>query len=162
MLDEIHGAHLGENNSICFARDYVFCSSMTAQIKDKGSSCPIFNAFRNQQQRESLHPHDILGLPWQIVGTDLVENAFYSKYFEIQLIHQKTATSVINNLKKIFARFGIQGEVVSDNGSQYSNTRNLFDSSHEFKEFAQEWAFHPTTSSLERTFGVNKLCSLGP
>ena len=63
---------------------------------------PIFkkplNAFRNQQQRESLHPHNIPGIPWQIVGTDLFEFAghtyllvtdFYSKYFEIELLHQK-------------------------------------------------------------------------
>ena len=31
------------------------------------------NAFRNQQQRETLHPHDIPGLPWQVVGTNLFE-----------------------------------------------------------------------------------------
>ena len=76
-------------------------------------------------------------------------NDFYSKYFEIELLHQKTAICVINNLKKTFARFGISDEVVSDNSSQYSNTRNLFDSTHEFKEFAQEWGFHHTTSSPE-------------
>ena len=37
----------------------------------KVSSCAMCNAFRNQQQRETLHPHDIPGLPWQVVGTDL-------------------------------------------------------------------------------------------
>ena len=26
------------------------------------------NAFRNRQQKETLHPHDIPGLPWQVVG----------------------------------------------------------------------------------------------
>ena len=72
---------------------------MTAQIKDKVQSCSICNAFRNRQHRESLHPHDIPGLPWQVVGTDLFEYAghtylivtdFYSKYFEIELLHQDT------------------------------------------------------------------------
>ena len=48
VLDEIHGAHLGENKSICFVRDCVFWPSMTAQIKGKVSSCPICNAFRNK------------------------------------------------------------------------------------------------------------------
>ena len=52
-------------------------------------------------------------------------------------------------MKKIFARLGIPDEIVSDNGSQYSNTRNLFDSTHEFKEFAQEWGSHHTRSSPE-------------
>ena len=63
VLDEIHRAHSGQNKSICFATNYVFWPSMTAQIKDKVSRCPICNAFRNQQQRESLHPHYIPGLP---------------------------------------------------------------------------------------------------
>ena len=72
-----------------------------------------------------------------------------TKYFEMELLHQKTATCVINNLKKIFLRFGIPDEVLNDNGSQYSNTRNSFDSTHEFKEFAQQWGFHHTTSLPE-------------
>ena len=158
VLDEIHGAHLGESKSLSFARDYVFWSSMTSQIKDRVSSCSICNAFRNRQQRESLHPHEIPGLPWQVVGTDLFEYAgqtyllvtdFYSKYFEIELLRQNTASCVINNLKKIFARFGVPDEVVSDNGSQYSNTRNLFNCTHEFKQFSEEWGFRHTTSSPE-------------
>ena len=107
VLDEIHGAHMGESKSLSFARDfYVFCPSMTAQIKDRVSSCSICNAFRNRQQREPLHPHDIPGLPWQVVGTDLFEYAgqtyvlvtdFYSKYFEIELLRQNTAHCLINS-----------------------------------------------------------------
>ena len=116
------------------------------------------NAFRNQQQRETLHPHDIPGLPWQVVGTDLFQYGgqtyllvtdFYSKYFEIELIRQNTAICVINNLKKIFARFGIPEKVVSDNGLQYSNTKNVFSNNHEFKKFAEEWVLSHTTSSPE-------------
>ena len=158
VLEDIHGAHLGVTKSLSFARDYVFWPSMTAHIKDKVSSCAICNAFRNQQQRESLHPHEIPGLPWQVVGTDIFQYGgysyllvtdFYSKYFEIELLRQNSATCVINNLKKIFARFGIPAEVVSDNGSQYSNTRNLFNSTHEFKRFAEDWGFRHTTSSPE-------------
>ena len=158
VLDEIHGAHMGESKSLSFARDYVFWPSMTAQIKDRVSSCSICNAFRNRQQRESLHPHEIPGLPWQVVGTDLFDYAgqiyllvtdFYSKYFEIEVLRQNTARCVINNLKKIFARFGVSDEVVSDNGSQYSNTRNLFSTTHGFKQFAEEWGFRHTTSSPE-------------
>ena len=131
---------------------------MTAQIKDKVISCSICNTFRNRQQRESLHSHDIAGIPWQVAGTDLFEYAgqtylfvtdFDSKYFEIELLRQSTATCVINNLKKIFARFGIPDEIVSDNGSQYSNTRNLFDSTHGFKQFAEDFGFRHTTSSSE-------------
>ena len=131
---------------------------MTAQIKDKVKSCSVCNSFRNQQQKETLHPHEIPDLPWQIVGTDIFQfqgqqyllvTDFHSKYFEIELLRQSTASCVINNLKKIFARFGIPEKVVSDNGSQYSNTRNVFGDSHEFKKFAKSWGFQHITSSSE-------------
>ena len=156
VLDEIHGALMGESKSLSYARDYVFWPGMSAQVKDRVRSCGICNAFRNQQQKESLKLHDIPGLPWQTVGTDLfdygghtylVVTDFYSKYLEVELIRQNTATCLINNLKKIFARYGIPAEVISDNGSQYSNTRNLFDSTHQFKLFAKEWGFKHTTNS---------------
>lgn len=48
-------------------------------------------------------------------------------------------------MKKIFARYGIPQEEVSDNGSRYTNTRSI----HQFKEFAREWGFQHTTSSPE-------------
>ena len=50
---------------------------------------------------------------------------------------------------KIFARFGIPEKVVSDNGLQYSNTKNVFSNNHEFKKFAEEWVFSHTKSSPE-------------
>ena len=158
MLDGIHGAHKGESKSLSFARDYVFWPAMTYQVKDRVRACGICNAFRNQQQKETLKPHQIPGLPWEIVGTGpfefgghtyVVVTDFYSIYFEPELLRQNTATCLINNMKKVFARYGIPQQVVSDNGSQYANTRNLLDSTHQFKEFAREWGFRHTTSSPE-------------
>ena len=89
-----------------------------------------------------------------MVGTNLFEYGgqtyllvtdFYSKYFEIELLCQNTTICVINNLTKIFARFGILEKVVSDNGY----TKNVFSNNHEFKKFAEEWVFSHTTSSPE-------------
>ena len=137
VLDEIHGAHMGESKSLSFARDYILIwPGMSAQVKDRVRSCGICNAFRNQQQKETLKSHDVPGLPWQTVGTghDLFEYGghtyvvvtdFYSKFFELELLRRNTATCLINNLKNVFARYGIPEEVISDNGSQHSNTRNL-------------------------------------
>lgn len=107
--------------------------------------------------RETLHPNDFAGLPWQVFGTELFEFSgqmyllvtdFYSKYFKIDLLCQNTAVCVIKNLKKIFARFGIPEKVASDNRPQHSNTRHLLSRNHELKKFA-DWAFSHTTSSAE-------------
>ncbi|KAK2554923.1 Uncharacterized protein P5673_023606 [Acropora cervicornis] len=73
---------------------------------------------------------------------------FQGRYFRIELLRQNTAICVINNLKKIFARFGIPEKVASDNRPQHSNTRHLLSRNHEFKKFA-DWAFSHTTSSAE-------------
>jgi hypothetical protein len=51
--------------------------------------------------------------------------------------------------EKFFCKVGIPEKVISDNGPQYSNTCNLFDSNHEFKQFAKEWGFQHVTSSPE-------------
>lgn len=37
---------------------------------------------------------------------------FYSKYFKIELLRHNTASCVINNLEKMFARFGVPDKVV--------------------------------------------------
>ena len=107
--------------------------------------------FHNRQQRETLHPHDIPGLPWQVVGTDLFEYGgqtyllvtdFYSKYFEIEQLCQNTAICVINNLKKIFG--------IPEKGCQRQRTavqQHRTFVNHEFKKFAEEWGFSHTTSS---------------
>ena len=39
--------------------------------------------------------------------------------------------------------------MISDNGPQYSNTRNTFVISHEFKQFAKEWGFEHVSSCPE-------------
>ena len=49
ILDEIHGAHMGESKSLSFAKDYVFWPAMTPQVKDRVRSCGICTAFRNQR-----------------------------------------------------------------------------------------------------------------
>ncbi|XP_048576990.1 uncharacterized protein LOC116614069 [Nematostella vectensis] len=105
VLEDIHGAHMGESKSLSLARDYVFWPSMTAHIKDR--------------------------------------------YFEVELLRQSTAMCVVNTLKQIFARFGIPAKVISDNGPQYSNTRNIFSTTHEFTQFAEAWGFQHVTSSPE-------------
>lgn len=122
-------------------------------MTDQRQSKVMFNnAFRNQQQRESLCAstrHRRISLAssrncpvWICRPHILLFKVFWNRITSPE-------QCVINNLKKIFARFGIPDEVVSDNGSQYSNTRNLFNTSHEFKQVAEEWGFGHTSSSPE-------------
>lgn len=91
--------------------------------------------------------HKIPETPWSKVGQDLFTEGgenylvtvdFYSDYFELDLLADTTAESVIKATKCHFARHGI-ADMVTDNGPQYSSTL--------FTKFAHEWEFQHITSS---------------
>ena len=63
---------------------------------------------------------------------------YYSKYPELCILKDKTATSVVTSMKSIFARHSIPDKVVAD---------NMPFSSKAFRKFASEWGFKVSSSS---------------
>ena len=147
MIARAHSSHLGPDACVRRARDVLFWPSMADQIKDQVQNCEVCNDFLARQQKEPLMTHKIPETPWSKVGQDLftlgdenylVTVDYYSDYFELDLLSDTTAESVINATKRHFARHGI-ADMVTDNGPQYSSTH--------FSRFAREWEFQHTTSS---------------
>ena len=68
----------------------------------------------------------------------LVVVDYFSKFPEMLELPDKTAATVIQKLKSVFARFGIPNEIVSSNMPFQSAN---------FLKFADEWGFKTTTSS---------------
>ena len=64
---------------------------------------------------------------------------YYSDFFELDHLQDKTAKEVIAKLKSHFARHGIPERVVSDNGPPYNF--------HEFAAFSKAYGFEHITSS---------------
>ncbi|GBN79820.1 hypothetical protein AVEN_162546-1 [Araneus ventricosus] len=66
--------------------------------------------------------------PWQRVGVDLLKLKgkwyvivadYYSRFFEVALLENQKAQTVINHMKSIFSRHSIpETEVIADPGSQ--------------------------------------------
>ena len=130
------------------ARELVFWPGMSKQIEDVVSNCTTCQQLRLSHPKEPMIPHEIPQYPWQIVASDLFEwNGgsyvlvvdYYSRYWEVAVLHSTTSTAVINKLRQIFARHGIPETVKSDNGPQYSSA--------EFDTFAANWKFSHVTSS---------------
>ena len=69
---------------------------------------------------------DILG-PLPSGENLLVIGDYYCRYFEVVILRSTTSTKIINNLKPIFAWFGVPHTLKTDNGPQFV--------SEEFKAF---------------------------
>uniref|UniRef100_A0A1I8FZ04 Integrase catalytic domain-containing protein n=1 Tax=Macrostomum lignano TaxID=282301 RepID=A0A1I8FZ04_9PLAT len=73
-----------------------------------------------------LRPTDIPDGTWLLLGMDfygpvqgqmlLVTTDLYSKYPEVNFLNSTTAESVIPHLRRLFSRYGVPIEVVTDNG----------------------------------------------
>lgn len=148
MLRRTHSSHLGIEASLRKARDSLYWPLMNEEIKDFVSQCSTCSTFQHKQQKEPLMTHDIPEQPWLKLGIDifsvktddyLVTVDYYSDFFELDLLPDTTAATVINCLKQHFARHGTPEVVVTDNGPQFKAV--------EFHQFACDWEFQHVTSS---------------
>ena len=147
MLRLVHESHTGAEKSKARARTVMYWPGMSKDIEDEVSKCSVCMKYQKSQHREPMLPHDIPDGRWQKIVMDimayhgrdyLVVVDYYSKYPEVSLLPDKTASSIITYTKSICARHGIPQEIVSD---------NMPFGSREFKDFAYEWGVKTTTSS---------------
>lgn len=147
MLKLIHEGHLGMDKCKSMAREILYWPGMNADIENVVAKCSVCNSYRRKQQPEPLLPHTPPGRPWAKLGADIFtyKNTdyllivdYYSKYPEIAVMPDKTAASVISQMKQVFARHGIPDEVICD---------NMPFASYQMQTFAREWCFTVTTSS---------------
>ena len=149
MLSLLHESHFGIEKTKSRARPVMYWPGMSKDIENTIQNCAICCRFQRSNTKEPMISHDIPEDPFEKVATDiftfdgadyLVVVDYYSKYPEICVLKDKTAKTVIDNLKSVFARHGIPREIVSD---------NMPFASHEFKEFAESWGIQTITSSPE-------------
>ena len=108
MIARAPSSHLGPDTCVRRACDVLFWPNMADQIKDQ-----VCNDFLARQQKEPLMTHKIPETPWSKVSP-------YRDYFELDLLSDTTAESVINATKRHITRHGI-ADMVTDNGPQYYN-----------------------------------------
>ena len=147
MLRLVHESHMGAEKPKARARTVMYWPGMSKDIEDEVSKCSVCMKYQKSQHRETMLPHDIADGRWQKIAMDimtyhgrdyLVIVDYYSKYPEVSLLPDKTASSIITYTKGICARHGIPEEILSD---------NMPFGSREFKDFAYEWGIKTTTSS---------------
>ena len=147
MLTRIHSSHVGGDACYRQARETLYWPNMQAEIKDFVSNCTTCNEYAHEQPKETMMSHALPTRAWQIVSMDLFSHRqkdyllivdHYSDFWEIELLPDLSAETVIKRCKAQFARQGQPDKVFTDNGPQFTA---------QFKRFTSEWEFDHVTSS---------------
>ena len=128
-------------------RNYVETYGVCASMPVKQSSEPIITAETPKR-------------PWQKVGLDIVSPGgssylvtvdYHSSFFEVDLLPDISAETVIKKLKKNFALHGIPDILVTDSGTQYTADT--------FCKFAERWNFSHLLSSPGKSSSQRSCCN---
>ena len=147
ILEKLHLAHQGVQRTKAKARKVLYWPGMGKDIETMVEKCAQCQQLQPKHQAEPLVPHQIPDLPWMKVRANIFElNGqsylllvdYLTKYPEVLNLPDKTAYSVIQKMKSVFARYGIPRELVSD---------HVPFASYEMKSFAASWEFKLTHSS---------------
>ena len=116
MRKIFHAGHLGIEKCKARAKEALFRPRMTSEIADMIENCSVCLENRHKQQKETLIPHEIPEQSGVKVGTELfyfnnknylLVVDYYSKFFEVCLLADTLSSTIITQLKSIFARHGI-------------------------------------------------------
>jgi len=122
FLSKLHADHMGFEKTLDKAKQVVYWPFMSNDIKNYVMSCESCNKHKRANIKEPLLPHEITERPYCKLSVDFAEvtGQTYlmvtdSKWFEPIKVNSKNAGIVIKELKKLFSRYGIPNEIISDN-----------------------------------------------
>lgn len=146
-MEKLHLAHQGVQRTKAKARKTLYWPGMAQDIETMVEKCVQCQQLQPKQQAEPLIPHQVPELPWMKIGADIFELHgqsylllvdYLTKYPEVLNLADKTAHTVIQKMKSVFARHGIPREIVSD---------HVPFASYEMQSFAASWEIKLTHSS---------------
>ncbi|KAG5897236.1 hypothetical protein JTB14_023655 [Gonioctena quinquepunctata] len=103
-----------------------FCSwpGLSQDIERMINKCGICERYRYATCKEPLISHEVPKLPFQRIGSDILEDGhksylvlidYSTKWLEMIPLTSEQCFDVINAFKQIFATHGVSDEIVSDN-----------------------------------------------
>lgn len=147
IVQRIHNSYWYPS-CICRSQDFVYLSSRSNDIESCIVQCAACTTYQDDQQKEPMISHEIPVCPWQTIGCDLFEFKdkdyliladYYSDFFEVEILHSKTGSSIIRIKKSKFAHHGIPDKVTLDNGPPFGGRY--------FAEFSKSYKFEHVTLS---------------
>lgn len=165
ILEKLHLAHQGVQRTKAKARKTLYWPGMTRDIEGMLEKCVQCQQLQPKQQTEPLIPHQFPELPWMKIGADIFELHgqsylllvdYLTKYPGVLNLADKTAHSVIQEMKSVFARHGIPKEIVSDHVPFASYEMQSFAASREIKITHYSPGFPSSNGMAERSIKTVK------
>ena len=100
---------------------------MNSEIKQLAMYCEACEERNPRNAKEPLRQHSDGNRSWDKIGTDIftIENLLtidhYSNFIEVDHLSSLGSRQVIDELNKLFSRFGVPRQVFSDGGPQYAS-----------------------------------------
>ncbi len=141
VLALAHEGHLGIVGTKQNLRSKVWWPGMDKAAERHCKSCHGCQLVSRPDPPEPMSPTQLPEGPWQDLAVDLmgplpsghsllVVVDYYSRFYEVAVMHSTTADKVIDCLDDTFSRYGLPMTLKSDNGPQFV--------SQEFKSFCNE------------------------
>ena len=159
LLQEIHGGHIGISKMKALARQYFWWPKLDQDIEEFVKNCKACQLTSSSPEKVELKKFPEAKFPFERVHIDflgpykgrmyLILVDAFSRWPEIVDMGNKTDSKfTIEKLREIFARYGLPGTLISDNGPQLV--------SEEFETFCKlngikhttSPPYHPATNGL--------------
>lgn len=129
VLKLIHAGHRGVVAMKAVARSYVWWPAIDRDIERTAAECIQCQQSRRDDARTLLPNWEHPSRPWQTLHLDfagplegrmfLVIVDAYTKWLEVRCVPNATSATVILELRRLFATFGIPEKLVTDNGTAF-------------------------------------------
>ena len=149
VLQELHEGHPGITRMKALARMYVWWPGITADIEQSVRLCSECQNVQSSPPPAPLHPWKWPTRPWARLHLDfagpvegkniLIVVDAHSKWVEAVCTSSVSSSCVIEELRTLFARFGLPEMVVTDNGTCFV--------SREFEDFLRKNGVKHTTTA---------------
>lgn len=134
ILNLLHDTHIGVCRMKASARQYVWWPTIDTDIEDFARHCNECQAMQTTPSKTPLSKWNETKTFFERIHMDffhlnnktflLVVDA-YSRWFDVKLMTTTTSEKVINELRIIFAYFGLPKTIVSDNGPPFGSKEFL-------------------------------------
>lgn len=145
------------------ARSYLWWPRLDQEIEELVKGCTQCQSVRNAPEVAPLHPWLWPTKPWKRVHINFAGPLRGHSYFILVDAHSKwpevidmnsntTSAATIRELRKIFARFGLPEQLVSDNGPQFVSSEFTQFLKNNGVKHIKSAPYHPSTNGIAERF----------